>query len=284
MTLAYWNGSLLPLDEVSVSPLDRGFLFADGVYEVVAVYDGRIFELDAHLDRLARSLDAIRIAPGLDRAALAAVFERLAAEAPRPAATVYIQVTRGAPAQRSHAFPASAQASILAFASPLKRLGRDQQQAGFALVSAPDIRWLRCDIKSIALLPSVLAAQHAAEAGALETVMLRDGLVTECAASNVFVVKGGRVATPAADHRILDGINRRIAIRLAAEAGIPLEQRDVAEAELRAADEIWITSTTKELAPIVRLDGAAVGDGRPGPVWRRLRDAFDHLAGGPAEL
>jgi len=114
--------------------------------------------------------------------------------------------------------------------------------------------------------------------------MLRDGLVTECAASNVFVVKGGRVATPAADHRILDGINRRIAIRLAAEAGIPLEQRDVAEAELRAADEIWITSTTKELAPIVRLDGAAVGDGRPGLVWRRLRDAFDRLVGVPAGL
>ncbi|KGM31022.1 aminotransferase class IV, partial [Inquilinus limosus] len=151
MTLAYWNGTWQPLAEVAVSPLDRGFLFADGVYEVVAVYDGRIFELDAHLDRLARSLAAVRIDPGLDRAGLAAVFERLAADAPRPAATIYIQVTRGAPAQRSHAFPAGAQASILAFAGALKRLGRAQQEEGFALVSAPDIRWLRCDIKSIAL-------------------------------------------------------------------------------------------------------------------------------------
>ncbi|MGK9233300.1 D-amino acid aminotransferase [Inquilinus limosus] len=282
MTLAYWNGSYLPLDEVKVSPLDRGFLFADGVYEVVAVYDGRIFELDAHLDRLARSLAAVRIDPGLDRAALAAVFLRLAETAPRPAATIYMQVTRGAPAQRSHAFPAGAQASILAFAGPLKRLGRAQQEDGFALVTAPDIRWLRCDIKSIALLPSVLAAQRATEAGVLETVMIRDGLVSECAASNVFVVKDGRVVTPVADHRILDGINRRIAIRLATELGIPVEQRDVAEAELRTADEIWITSTTKELAPIVRLDGAAVGSGRPGPVWRRVREAFDGLVGEPA--
>jgi D-alanine transaminase len=282
MTLAYWNGAYLSLDAVTVSPLDRGFLFADGVYEVVAIYDGRIFELDAHLDRLARSLAAVRIDPGLDRAGLAAVFERLAADAPRPAATIYMQVTRGAPAQRSHAFPTEAQASILAFAGALKRLGRAQQEQGFALVSAPDIRWLRCDIKSIALLPSVLAAQQAAEAGVLETVMIRDGLVSECAASNVFVVRDGRVATPAADHRILDGINRRIAIRLGTELGIAVEQRDVTEAELRAADEIWITSTTKELAPIVRLDGAAVGSGRPGPVWRRVRDAFDRLVGQPA--
>lgn len=281
MTLAYWNGSYLSLDEVKISPLDRGFLFADGVYEVVAVYDGRIFELEAHLDRLARSLAAIRIDPGLDRAALAAVFQRLAETAPRPAATIYMQVTRGAPAQRSHAFPASAQASILAFAGALKRLGRAQQEDGFALVSAPDVRWLRCDIKSIALLPSVLAAQNAAEAGALETVMLRDGLVSECAASNVFVVKDGRVATPIADHRILDGINRRLVLRLAAGLGIAIEERDVTEAELRAADEVWITSTTKELAPIVRLDGAAVGSGRPGPVWRQVRDAFDRLTGLP---
>jgi D-alanine transaminase len=282
MTLAYWTGTYLPLDQVKVSPLDRGYLFADGVYEVVAVYDGQIFELDAHLDRLARSLAAVQIDPGLDRAGLAAVFRQLAETAPRPVATIYIQVTRGAPAQRSHAFPASSQASILAFAGPLKRLTRAQQEDGFALVSAPDIRWLRCDIKSIALLPSVLAAQNAAEAGALETVMLRDGLVSECAASNVFLVKDGRVATPVADHRILDGINRRLAIRLAEELGIAVEQRDVAEAELRAADEIWITSTTKELAPIVRLDGAAVGSGRPGPVWRRVRDAFDRLVGLPA--
>ncbi|MGK9166976.1 D-amino acid aminotransferase [Inquilinus limosus] len=282
MTLAYWNGTYSPLEEVRVSPLDRGFLFADGIYEVVAVYDGRIFALDAHLDRLARSLDAVRIDPGLDRVALAAVFQRLAETAPRPAATIYMQVTRGAPAQRSHAFPASAQASILAFAGPLKRLGRAQQEDGFALVSAPDIRWLRCDIKSIALLPSVLAAQQAAEAGVLETVMIRDGLVSECAASNVLLVRDGRVATPVADHRILDGINRRIVIRLAAELGIAVEQRDVAEAELRAADEIWITSTTKELAPIVRLDGAAIGSGRPGPVWRQVREAFDRLVGEPA--
>lgn len=282
MTLAYWNGSYLPLEEVRVSPLDRGYLFADGVYEVVAVYDGRIFERDAHLDRLARSLDALRIDPGLDRDGLARVLDRLAAQAPRPAATVYIQITRGAPAQRGHAFPAASRASILAFAGPLKRLGRAQQEEGFALVSGPDIRWLRCDIKSIALLPSVLAAQQAAEAGALETVMLRDGLVSECAASNVFVVKDGRVATPVADHRILNGINRQIVLRLAAEAGVAVEERDVTEAELRAADEIWITSTTKELAPIVRLDGVAVGRGRPGTLWRQLRDAFDRLVGAAA--
>ncbi|WP_207480067.1 D-amino acid aminotransferase [Arenibaculum pallidiluteum] len=277
MTLAYWNGSYAPLDQVKVSPLDRGFVFGDGVYEVVAFYGTEPFEIDAHLARLGRSLSALRIA--LDPAAerLGEVLRRLRADCGAADATVYLQVTRGAPDTRGHAFPANTRPTVFGFASPLSRLKPDALAAGFAAVTAPDIRWQRCDIKAIALLPAVLSAQFAKENGALETILHRDGLVTECSSSNVLIVREGRVVTPAADHRILDGISRQVVLRIARGIGLTVEERDVTLDELRTADEVWVTSTTKEVAPVVSLDGAAVGQGRPGPVWRRIRGAFDAL-------
>jgi D-alanine transaminase len=274
MTLAYWNGAYAPLEDVKVSPLDRGFLFADGVYEVVAFYGRRLFQLDEHLARLDRSLREIRIKLDMPREELSAIVQRLMAECPSETGTVYLQVTRGASSGRAHVFPADTAPSLLAFANPLKRLSDGEMEQGFLGVTMPDIRWQRCDIKAIALLPSALAAQNAKENGAIESIMHRDGLVTECAASNVFVVRGGRIATPKADNRILNGINRQVAISLAKQLGVAVEERDVTLDELRSADEVWITSTTKEIAPITRLDGTPVGDGRPGPVWRRLRQAF----------
>ncbi|MEZ0168419.1 D-amino-acid transaminase [Microvirga sp. TS319] len=277
MTLAYWNGTYMPLADVKVSPLDRGFLFADGVYEVVAFYDRRLFQLDEHLTRLGRSLREIRIGLDISREELTGVFRRLVDDLPSETGTVYLQVTRGAAAGRTHTFPTDAAASFLAFASPLKRLSEREMEQGFLATTIPDIRWQRCDIKAIALLPSVLAAQHAKENGALETIMYRDGLVTECASSNVFIVRDGDIATPKADHRILNGINRQVAISLARNLGLSVEERDVSLEELRSADEIWITSTTKEIAPMTRLDNAPVGDGRPGPLWRRVRQAFSAL-------
>jgi D-alanine transaminase len=165
----------------------------------------------------------------------------------------------------------------LAFASSLKRLSDSDMERGFLATTMPDVRWQRCDIKAIALLPSVLAAQHAKEKGALETIMHRDGLVTECAASNVFIVRNGTIATPKADNRILNGINRQVVLSIARDLGLTVEERDVPITELMSADEIWITSTTKEIAPIIRLDNAPVGDGRPGRLWRRVRQAFCSL-------
>ncbi|WP_414475205.1 D-amino-acid transaminase [Microvirga sp. M2] len=274
MTLAYWNGTYMSLADVKVSPLDRGFLFADGVYEVVAFYDRRLFQLDEHLARLERSLREIRIGTDISREELAGVFRHLMDDLPSKTGTVYLQVTRGAAAGRAHPFPAGTAASLLAFASPLKRLSESEMELGFLATTSPDIRWQRCDIKAIALLPSVLAAQDAKENGALETIMHRDGLVTECASSNVFIVRDGHIATPRADNRILNGINRQVAISLARNLGLSVEERDVSLEELRSADEIWITSTTKEIAPMTRLDNAPIGDGRPGPLWRRVRQAF----------
>ncbi|UEM24498.1 D-amino acid aminotransferase (plasmid) [Skermanella mucosa] len=282
MTLAYWNGHYMPLDAVKVSPLDRGFVFGDGVYEVVAFYGTEAFELDAHLARLARSLAEIGIALDPIAGGFAEIFRRLRADCGAPDATVYLQVTRGAPGTRGHAFPADATPTVFGFATPLARLQPDALATGFPAVTAPDIRWLRCDIKAISLLPAVLSAQAAKERNALETILHRDGLVTECSSSNVLIVKDGRIATPVADHRILDGIDRQVVVRLARQHGIPVQERNVLLEELRTADEIWITSTTKEVAPVVTLDGAAVGLGKPGPVWREMRAAFDVLIGRPA--
>jgi D-alanine transaminase len=274
MTLAYWNNTYLPLADVKVSPLDRGFLFADGVYEVVAFYNRRLFQLDEHLTRLERSMREIRMNPEFSKEEWARIFNRLMGEAPYETGTVYLQVTRGADLGRAHTFPSDTAASALAFASPLKRLSDGDMEQGFLGTTMLDIRWQRCDIKAIALLPSVLAAQQAKENGALETIMHRDGLVTECAASNVFIVRDGTIATPKADNRVLNGINRQVAIKLALDLGLIVEERDVPLTELQSADEIWVTSTTKEIAPITRLDNAPVGDGRPGPLWRGVRQAF----------
>ncbi len=278
MTTAYWNGDYLPLEQVRISPLDRGFLFADGVYEVVAAYGGHLFERDAHVRRLERSLAALRIETDFDAEGWARLLETLVARNGGGDLAVYLQVTRGAAATRGHAFPSpEVRPSVFASASPLMRLAPDTLAQGLAAVTLDDIRWLRCEIKSIALLGNVLAQQHALEHGATETIQVRDGLVSEGASTNVFVVRNGAIATPIADHRILAGITRAVVIRLACEHGLPLAERDVSRSELESADEIWIASTTKEVAPVTRLDGRPVGDGQPGPVWARVRALFEQV-------
>ncbi|MBP2302071.1 D-amino acid aminotransferase [Azospirillum picis] len=280
MTISYWNGRYLPLDEVHVSPLDRGFLFADGLYEVTAAYNGRLFEPEAHIARLQRGMASLRIDTGLSAGDWLAIMERLAADSGIAGdLTVYLQVTRGAAASRGHGFPAGVAPSVFGMTSPLKRPPAAWREQGVAAITIPDIRWLRCDLKSIALLGSVLAQQAATDAGVVDAIQLRDGVVTEGAATNVFVVKDGAVATPANDSRILEGITRTVILRLAAEHGLALEERDVAAAELDAADEIWIASTTKEITPVTRLNGKPVGTGAPGPVWRRLFPLFAERLG-----
>ncbi|MDR3436367.1 D-amino acid aminotransferase [Telmatospirillum sp.] len=281
MTLAYWNGQFLPLETVQVSPLDRGYLFGDGVYEVLIAYNGQAFEAEAHFERLERSMNALQLTGGPDSALLREITRRLLAscfdETKSDAMTLYIQVTRGAETARRHDFPKTAAPCVLAFATPLKRITAERYAKGFSTVSAPDRRWLMGDVKSISLAGAILAHHQADQAGALECILLRDGLVTECSSSNVFIVKDGVIITSVADNRILNGISRRVVLRLAHENGWPAIERDFTEEELRQADEIWVTSTSKEVAPAVTLDGKAVGEGAPGPVWRKMRAAFDLL-------
>lgn len=271
----YLNGDFLPADEAVVSVSDRGFLLSDGVYEVTPAYRGRFFRSERHLARMARGLAELRIGfdvsavPGMQRALLEK--NGLGEE---EVATVYVQVTRGV-APRSHAFPAGeTEPTVYAFAAPFHRPSRERWDEGFGAVTVPDRRWARVDIKSIALLPNVLAQQAAAEAGAADAIFVRDGVALEGAHNNLFFVFGGAVVTHPASHQILHGITREYVLELAGRMGIPVEERAVQVEEMEVADEVFFTGSTTEVRPCVEVDGWPVADGRPGPVTRRLYDAF----------
>lgn len=270
----YLNGQWLDGDSACVSVLDRGFLFGDGVYEVIPVYGGYAFRLQAHLNRLQRSLHETRIPEPHDRegwqAIIDGLIERFGADGD---ASVYLQVTRGV-AQRDHAFPAEARPTVFGMINPLHPVDEAVLEQGVAAIVREDIRWHRCDIKSISLLGNVLLRQEAVEAGAAEAILIRDGLVTEGAASNVFVVKSGEIITPPTDECLLGGITRELVLELARFHGLAVREAPVRELFLRNADEIWLTSSTKEILPVTRLDGKPVGEGVPGPVWHTMRELY----------
>jgi D-alanine transaminase len=267
--VVFLNGQLVALEDAKVSVLDRGFVFGDGVYEVVPVYSRVPFRLDEHLARLERSLEAVQIRNPYGRAEWRRIIGELVARQPFEDQGVYFQVTRGV-AKRDHAFPRNATPTVFMMATPLVNPPRELVENGACAVSAQDYRWLRCDIKSISLVSNVLLRQLSAEAGAAETILFRDGRLTEASASNVFIVKGGVIAGPPKSALILPGITYDVVVELARGAELPLELREVSEAEVRGADEVWVTSSSKEVLAIVRLDGAPIGDGRPGPVFRRM--------------
>lgn len=271
MTIAYWNGEFLPLDQVHVSPLDRGFLFADGLYEVAAAYGGRLFEVEAHVRRLRRGLSELRIEAGRSDDDWIALFgEMVCRSGIEGDSAVYLQVTRGAAASRGHAFPAGVTPSVFATVSPLKRPPESWRSEGVAAITVPDIRWSRCDLKTVGLLGSVLAQQQAVEAGVVDAIQIRDGLVTEGSSTNVFIVRDGTIVTPPADHRILPGITRNVVLELARQTAHAVVERDIGAWQLSVADEVWITSTSKEVTAVTRIDGRPVGTGKPGPVWAEL--------------
>ncbi|MDX1396433.1 MAG: aminotransferase class IV [Gemmatimonadota bacterium] len=273
--IIYLDGRYLPIEEATVSVNDRAFLFADAVYEAVPLYRGIMFLPGRHLERLAGGLAELRI--DLDPDGLRAVCDGLVTRndlAREEFAVFYAQVTRGA-APRSHAFPKMpVKPTVYAFASPLVRPAPEVWEKGFSAITLPDQRWARADIKSTALLPNVLAQQTAVEAGVTDAAFVRDGTVTEGTHNNVFAVIGGVLVTARADHRILHGVTRGFVIELSHELGIPVEERDVSIEEFRRAEEIFFTGTTTEIRPTVVLDGTAVGDGTPGPVTRRIADAY----------
>lgn len=279
--LAYFNGSYVPKADIRLSPDDRGFLFADGVYEVVRGYGGRLFALEAHLGRLADGLAALRIT-GTDAMALAPVCEELIRRNRLDGqALIYLQVTRGA-APRRHAFPEPAVPPTV-YATPLPFRPRGDPERGIAAITAPDLRWTRCDIKSVALLPNVLAHQQAVEAGAQEAILVRDGVALEGTATSFFGVFGGAVRTAPRSNYILPSITRSITLELCAACGIPAEERPILVEDVARADELFLAGTTVEIMPIVRLDGRPVGPGRPGQVTRRLQRLFaERIAGATA--
>ena len=267
--VVYLGGEFVPRGRAAVSIDDRGFLFGDAIYEVIRVVRGRFIEPERHLRRLARSLHEVGLpAPALDLLAVAADLIRRNDLGGREA-TVYAQVSRGA-APRQHAFPPSGTPpTVLVTAMPFTPR-TDLIAGGVAVITLPDVRWSRCDIKSVNLLPNVLAAQRAAEAGAFEAILVRDGVVTEATRSNVLAVVGGVVRTHPTGPLILPGVTREVVLELASGAGIPVREEELGADELFAAEEVLLTGTTADVTPVVRVDGRAVGEGRPGPVGRRL--------------
>lgn len=268
------NGKWVGPGEALVPVEDRGYQLADGVYEVVRVYGGRAFALQPHLDRLARSAAELEMDLPLTLDEVGALVKEAPGRRGVEDGQVYIQVTRGA-APRVHHFPEDARPSLVVYASPLRRQPAALYETGADAVVVPDERWLRCDIKSINLLPNALAKERARRAGALEALLLREGVgMTEGSSSNLFIVRDGRLETAPASRWILRGITRDIVLELAAQAHIPAAERFFSKEELLSADEAFVTSTTMEVMPLARVDGQAIGAGRPGPVTKTLMAAF----------
>jgi len=276
-TLCFLNGNFGPLRDAKVSVLDRGFVFGDGVYEVVPVYGGRLFRFDQHLARLNRNLAQVRIAEPFSRQIWLDHCRRLIAAQPADDQLLYIQVTRGV-ALREHAMPPALEPTVFIMISPMKPPSAEQRANGVACVSAVDFRWERGDIKSTSLLGNVLARQISADRGAVETILFRDGFLTEASASNVWVVQQGVLLGAPKSAHVLEGIRYEFIRELCAEAGIAYELRPITEAEVRGADELMLSSATKEVLAVTRLDGDLIGHGatrgKTGPVYARLYEAY----------
>ncbi len=270
MRQVYLNGRYLPADEACVPVTDRGLLFGDSVYEVIPAYAGAPFRAAEHLDRLQRSLDAIRLPNPMSREAWLEMIGTLCDTCGAVDHSIYIQVTRGAYPGRAHRPPETLRPTVIAFTQPIPERDPRIPEQGIRAITLADIRWHRCDIKSTNLLANVLAQAQALESGADDAIFIRDGIAREGTASNLFIVLDGLLITPPNSDELLPGITRELVLELAREAGIAHAEASIREADLRRAGEIWLTSSTREIAPVVMLDGAPVGDGRPGPRWREM--------------
>ncbi len=271
--MIYLNGDWMPIEQAKIPVLDRGFIFGDGVYEVIPCYSGHPFRLREHLRRLQSSLEAVRIDNPCSAERWDQLVREIVAKNPGEDQYVYLQVTRGV-APRDHAFPKGAKPTIFMMSNPLTTPAQGERDRGVTAVTVADNRWLRCDIKSVSLLANCLLRQAAVDQGAVESVLLRDGMLTEGSASNIFVVRNDVILTPPKTNFILPGITYDVVIELAQANRLPLEIRQVSEAEVRSADELWLTSSTKEVLPITTLDGKPVGHGdragKPGPMAARM--------------
>ncbi len=273
--MIYLNGDFMAVEEARIPVLDRGFIFGDGVYEVIPVYSRKPFRLAEHLLRLQHSLDGIRLLNPHSDKDWSSLVEQIIAHNESDDQYLYLHITRGV-AKRDHAFPKGVKPTVFIMSNPLLAPPRELLASGVAAITTNDNRWLRCDIKAISLLPNVLLRQMAVDAGAVETVLLREGFMTEGAASNIFVVKNETLLAPPKNHLMLPGITYDVVLELAAAHKILNEVRTVSEYEVRTAEELLLTSSTKEIMPITRLDGKPVGDGKPGPMFARLYQLYQN--------
>lgn len=273
MSIVYLNGEFGPAENAKISVFDRGFLLGDGVYEVIPAYAGKLFRLQHHLERLQSSLDAIHLQNPLSFDEWQQMLERLVKENFDPNLSIYLQVTRGA-AARDHAFPQKVIPSVFAMANKIHPLPETYYQTGVAAITVEDNRWQRCDIKSISLLPNVLLRQQAVDQGVSESILIRDGYVTEGAASNLFIVHEGEIRTPPKGRYILPGITRDLVLELAAENNLAYRECEISREGLQNASEVWLTSSTKEILPVTKLDEKLVNNGEPGVIWQKMMEIY----------
>lgn len=271
--LVYLNGEILPLEEARVPVMDRGFIFGDGIYEVIPAYGGKLFRFAEHMQRLDNSLSAIGIQNPMSHAEWNQVIDKVMQPFGQQDQSIYLQVTRGV-APRDHQFPANTKPTVFIMSKPLQSVAPQLLQDGVSAITLDDIRWQYCYIKTIALLPNILQRQRAVEQGAAEAILIREGEVTEGAASNVFIVKDQVIKTPVKSECLLPGITRDLIVELAHDKGLAVEETHISEADLLAADEVWLSSSTKEILPITRLNGKPVGNGKPGPVWQHMYQIY----------
>ena len=274
MSIVYLNGQTMPIEEAQISVLDRGFLFGDGVYEVIPAYGGHLFRLAEHLKRLQNSLDGIRLQNPLSDQQWTDALNDLINKNNGEDQSVYLHVSRGVAAKRDHVFPDEIHATVFMMSNELKPANQEELKQGVSAITLDDIRWHACHIKATALLANTMLKQQAKEEGAVEAILIRDGMATEGAASNIFIVKNSILITPPISPLLLPGITRDLVLDLARENNIPSEEREITEDELRDASEIWITSSTKEVVPVVELDGKPVGNGQYGPIWESMIDIY----------
>jgi len=270
MSTAYLNGEFLPLADTQVSVMDRGFLFGDGVYEVIPVYGGRLFRLAHHLKRLHNSLNAVRIANPLSIDAWETMLTDLVDRNAGGDQAIYLQVTRGVADKRDHAFPENITPTLFAMSTAMAASVDIDTVTGTSVITLPDIRWKLCNIKAITLLPNVMLRQQAIDGDCAEAILIKDGFAIEGAASNLFIVRNGLLITPPNGPALLPGITRDLIIELAANHAIPFREADITEEALFSADEVWLTSSTREISPVTRLDDTVISGGVPGPLWRRM--------------
>jgi D-alanine transaminase len=274
MSIVYLNGQFIPIEQAKVSVLDRGFLFGDGVYEVIPSYGGHLLRLSEHLQRLQNSLDGIQLKNPLQKEQWLEALQTLLNENEGEDQSVYLHVSRGAAPKRDHVFPDHSEPTVFIMVNELKSASKESLKAGGVAITLDDIRWKACNIKATALLANVLLRQQAKDKGAAEAILIRDGLATEGAASNVFIVLNDVLITPPTSPLLLPGITRDLIIELAEKNNIPCEERDITEVELHSANEVWLTSSTKEILPVIELDGKTVGNGKVGPIWDSMIDIY----------
>lgn len=274
-SMCFLNGDYLPLNEAKVSVLDRGFIFADGIYEVIPAFYGKPFRLEHHLKRLGKNLAAIKIDNPYTMVEWLKIFSDIISKNNYldTDCSLYLQITRGV-AKRDHAFPDNLATTVFVMLNPMPPANPDSLKKGLNVITREDIRWQYCHIKSISLLGNIMLKQEAAENNADEAVLIRNGYVTEGSSSNIFIVKDGIIKTPVKDNQLLPGITRDLIVEIAKQHGLACEETSVSQDELFNADEVWLSSSLKEVSPVCSIDNKAVANGEPGKHWRKMYQLF----------